>query len=111
MARRRAVVGPVVAAPPPVLLECLRRDGQTVERWVGPDEHEPYDRRTRVVGAGGDPREVADAEWRQITALRRWQAAVTEWGAEHGLDTRALRRMGHWPTYPPPPAVAAPPSS
>ncbi|MGH3548229.1 MAG: hypothetical protein ACRDQU_08975 [Pseudonocardiaceae bacterium] len=44
----------------------------------------------------------ADADWREIRALRRWQAAVQAWGAQHGLSTGELGRLGYWPGRPPP---------
>jgi hypothetical protein len=35
--------------------------------------------------------------WRRMRAWRRWQTAVTEWGAERGLDVPELRALGVYP--------------
>jgi hypothetical protein len=72
----------------------LRCGAVTVEDFVPSGEQPPH-----WWGRGGA--DDSDAEWRKIRALRRWQDAVTAWGAERGLDVRQLRALGFYPGRPP----------
>jgi hypothetical protein len=85
--------------PPPTvdlgdLPHALRRDVVVVEDFVPPWEMPPSWR-------ANDPE--GDGWWRRIRAMRRWQAAVAQWGAERGLSEHKLNGMGRiWPGKPPP---------
>lgn len=87
MAVRRPPPTPVVDSEFPAHL-C--RGAVTVEDFVAPSERPP-------INWPGSP-----YLWREIRALRRWQAAVTAWGRAGRLSVQDLRRAGYWPTTPPP---------
>jgi len=72
------------------LPEHLRRDVVRVEDFVPWDEP--------VSSVGEDPPYLT---FRRLRAWRRWQAAVTAWGAGQGFDERQLRALSLWPTQPP----------
>jgi hypothetical protein len=85
MAKRRQPPVPVVELP-----EHLRYDAVRVEDFVPWEEP--------VSSVGEDPPYLA---FRRLRAWRRWQAAVTAWGAERDLDVPQLRALGLWPVSPP----------
>lgn len=92
MARRKAP--PQATLDPGDFPRALRRDVVVVEHFVPSWEAPPS---WRV----NDPE--GDEWWRRIRAMRRWQAAVAQWGAERGLPERKLKGMGGiWPMRPPP---------
>jgi hypothetical protein len=82
MARRRRPELPPSESPLPF---WLRPENVVVEDFVEPEEQPPAD-------WIGD-----DRCWRGLRAWRRWQDAVTEWGAERGFDTSELRNRGLYP--------------
>ena len=73
----------------------LRRGEVVVEDFVPSSEQPPWWWGSSTAG-------YSHSGWREIRALRRWQDAVEQWGAERGLSTGDLRRLGHWPGRPPP---------
>src|SRR4051794_2311121 len=95
MARRR----PVPTDSGPVLPWELRPENVTVEtfvsRWEEPAE--PYSPLVDPSFEGG-----SYPSWRRLRAWRRWQEAVTAWGAAQGLSITDLRKAGLWPTHRPP---------
>jgi hypothetical protein len=86
VAKRRQPPVPVVELP-----EHLRRDAVRVEDFV------PWDEPVASV-VGEDPPYLA---FRRLRAWRRWQDAVTAWGAERDLDVPQLRALGLYPIHPP----------
>ena len=90
VARRRPVERPSRDWPLP---PELRRENVTVASFV------PWHEQPTVLPAGEDPPYLF---WRKLQAWRRWQDAVTEWGAANGLDRDALRAEGLWPKQAPP---------
>jgi hypothetical protein len=76
---------PVVELP-----EHLRRDAVRVEQFV------PWDEPLSSVGE-----DSLYPTYRRLLSWRRWQDAVTAWGAERGLDVPQLRALGLYPVAPP----------
>jgi hypothetical protein len=85
VAKRKRPPVPVVELP-----EHLRRDAVRVEDFVPWEEP--------VSSLGENPPYLA---FRRLRAWRRWQDAVTAWGAERGLDVPQLRALGLYPIHPP----------
>jgi hypothetical protein len=59
--------------------ESLRRGSVVVEDFVPWSEQPPEYWGMRD-----------DSDWREIRAMRRWQAAVQDWGAQRGLSDRKM---------------------
>ena len=85
MAKRKRPPVPVVELP-----AHLRRDAVRVEDFVPWEEP--------VASVGEDPPYLT---FRRLRAWRRWQDAVSAWGAERGLDVPQLRALGLYPIQPP----------
>jgi hypothetical protein len=85
MARRRPSEPSPSESPLPFE---LRPESVVVEDFVAPDEQPPAD------WTGERPPHEC---WRRLRAWRRWQDAVTAWGAERDLDVPELCARGLYP--------------